>query len=155
MTRDELRRHPARRRRAQRGDAALWELESKRDGKPVWALPGSTSRNRCSPPSRWAPTIRRRWPKAPRRCDARALKIKLTGDLDLDIARVRAIRAARPDVWLGVDANQGFKVGDLDALVAAMVDCQYVADRTAAGARPRSRSRRVRSPIPIAADESA
>ena len=40
--------------------------------------------------------------------DARAIKVKLTGELDLDIARVRAIRAARPDVWLGVDANQGF-----------------------------------------------
>ena len=38
--------------------------------------------------------------------------MKLTGDLDLDIARVRAVRAARPDVWLGVDANQGYGIDD-------------------------------------------
>ncbi len=45
---------------------------------------------------------------------ARALKLKLTGDLELDIARVRAVRAARPEVWIGVDANQGFT--GIDAL---------------------------------------
>ena len=39
---------------------------------------------------------------------ARAIKIKLTGSLELDVARVRAVREARPDVWIGVDANQGF-----------------------------------------------
>ena len=39
---------------------------------------------------------------------ARAIKIKLTGSFELDIERVRAVREARPDVWLGVDANQGF-----------------------------------------------
>ena len=38
---------------------------------------------------------------------ARALKLKLTGEPE-DLDRVRAVRAARPDVWLGVDANQGF-----------------------------------------------
>ncbi len=37
---------------------------------------------------------------------AKAIKLKLTGD-GLDRDRVRAVRAARPDVWLGVDANQG------------------------------------------------
>ena len=40
----------------------------------------------------------------------RALKLKLTGDLELDIARVRAVRAARPDAWIGVDANQGYTI---------------------------------------------
>src|SRR3546814_3227275 len=36
------------------------------------------------------------------------IKVKLTGDLDEDILRVAAIRAARPDAWIGVDANQGY-----------------------------------------------
>ena len=48
---------------------------------------------------------------------ARAIKMKLTGDLDLDIARVRAVRAARPDVWIGVDANQGYQIDALEALI--------------------------------------
>ena len=36
------------------------------------------------------------------------IKLKLTGEAELDVARVRAVREARPDVWIGVDANQGF-----------------------------------------------
>jgi L-alanine-DL-glutamate epimerase-like enolase superfamily enzyme len=38
---------------------------------------------------------------------ARAIKLKLTGEA-IDGERVVAVREARPDVWLGVDANQGF-----------------------------------------------
>ena len=39
---------------------------------------------------------------------ARALKLKLTGEAELDADRVHAVRAARPDAWIRVDANQGF-----------------------------------------------
>jgi len=38
---------------------------------------------------------------------ARAIKLKLTGE-PIDTERVNAVREARADVWLGVDANQGF-----------------------------------------------
>ena len=41
---------------------------------------------------------------------ARALKLKLTGEAALDMERVRAVRAARPDAWIGVDANQGYTI---------------------------------------------
>ena len=49
------------------------------------------------------------------------MKLKLTGDLDLDIARVHAVRAARPDCWMGVDANQGYGIEALDALIEALM----------------------------------
>jgi L-alanine-DL-glutamate epimerase-like enolase superfamily enzyme len=39
--------------------------------------------------------------------NTRAIKLKLTGEL-VDAERVRAVREARMDVWLAVDANQGF-----------------------------------------------
>ena len=137
-------------------DAALWELESKRAGRPVWALAGldaprplrTTFTVGADEPARMAA-------EAVAYRGANAIKVKLTGDLDLDIARVDAIRAARPDVWLGVDANQGFSIGDLDRLVAAMV---------AAGVslieQPLARGREsdldgYNAPIPLAADESA
>jgi L-alanine-DL-glutamate epimerase-like enolase superfamily enzyme len=86
---------------------------------------------------------------------AKSIKVKLTGDLDLDIARVAAIRAGRPDVWIGVDANQGFSVNELDALVEAMVE-----QRVSLIEQPLARGREAdltsyQSPIPIAADESA
>ena len=40
---------------------------------------------------------------------ARSIKIKLTGELELDIARVAAVRAARPDAWLGRRRQPGLR----------------------------------------------
>jgi L-Ala-D/L-Glu epimerase len=137
-------------------DCALWELEARRDGVPVWQLAGlpepkpllTTFTLGAEEPAVMAEAARAY-------ADARAIKLKLTGDLDLDSARVRAVRAARPDCWIGVDANQGFAVGELEALIAALVDC-----RVALLEQPLARGREADldgfdSPIPIAADESA
>jgi L-alanine-DL-glutamate epimerase-like enolase superfamily enzyme len=87
--------------------------------------------------------------------DAHAIKVKLTGELALDVERVAAIRAARPDVWLGVDANQGFAKAQLDPLVDALA-----MHRVSLLEQPLPRGREsdldgYRCPIPIAADESA
>ncbi|HZT13506.1 MAG TPA: enolase C-terminal domain-like protein, partial [Candidatus Baltobacteraceae bacterium] len=86
--------------------------------------------------------------------DARALKLKLTGT-GQDGACVRAVRAARPDVWLGVDANQGFTRETLGAVMPALVECgvqvieqPFALDRDAD-------MEGLNSPIPVAADESA
>jgi L-alanine-DL-glutamate epimerase-like enolase superfamily enzyme len=92
---------------------------------------------------------------ARRYAHAQAIKVKLTGDLDLDVARVAAIRAARPEVWLGVDANQGYVREDLDRLVAALN-----VQRVSLLEQPLKRGSEqdldgYRCPIPIAADESA
>ena len=137
-------------------DAALWELEAQKAGIPVWKLAGlpevkpvvTTFTLGADDPAVMAERAILFGP-------LKAIKIKLTGELDLDIARVRAIRAARPDVWLGVDGNQGFAIADLDALVAAMVE-----ENVSLIEQPLARGREedlagYRSPIPLAADESA
>lgn len=136
-------------------DAALWELESLQKGRPVWQLAG------LAPPTplRTTFTIGADEPElmaaqARRYAQARSIKIKLTGELELDAARVAAIRDARPDVWLGVDANQGFDIGELDALVEAMA-----AQQVSLIEQPLRRGREAdligyHSEIPIAADES-
>ena len=137
-------------------DCALWELDAKREGVPVWKLAGlpepgpllTTFTLGADDPAVMAEGARAY-------ADARALKLKLTGHLDLDIARVRAVRAARPDCWIGVDANQGFQAAELDPLVAALVECGI-----ALLEQPLARGREAdldgfKSPIPIAADESA
>lgn len=136
-------------------DAALWDLEAASNDCPAWALAGQD----VPYPLLTTFTLGADTPEAmaagAKRYDhARAIKIKLTGDLALDIARVSAIRAARPDVWLGVDANQGFVIGDLDALVAAMQEADVSLIE-----QPLARGREAdldgyASPIPIAADES-
>jgi L-Ala-D/L-Glu epimerase len=136
-------------------DAALWELESHRMGRPVWQLAGLASPK----PLRTTFTIGADEPavmaaQAQRYGQAQSIKVKLTGEFALDVARVAAIRAARPDVWLGVDANQGFDIGDLDALVEAMA-----AQQVSLIEQPLRRGREAdlsgyHSEIPIAADES-
>ena len=136
-------------------DAALWDLEAKRAGRPVWRLAGVPEPR----PIVTTFTVSADDPAAMGRKAAsytgvRSIKMKLTGDLPLDIERVRAVRAARPDVWLGVDGNQGFERGDLPALTAALVEA-----RVALLEQPLARGRDadldgIASPVPIAGDES-
>jgi L-alanine-DL-glutamate epimerase-like enolase superfamily enzyme len=137
-------------------DCALWELEAARAGRPAWALAGIKSpKPLLTTFTLGADTPEIRGEGARRYADARALKVKLTGELDLDIARVRAVRKARPDVWLGVDANQGFGRDQLDRLIPALVDqgVSLLEQPLARGAEADLEG--YRSAIPIAADESA
>nr|WP_281384669.1 dipeptide epimerase [Nitrospirillum iridis] len=104
-------------------DCALWELESFQAGRPVWQLAGvpePTPRitTFTLPADDPAEILRRLTAFS----HARAIKLKLEGDLAADTERVRAVRRARPDVWLSVDANQGFGGDDLDPLAAMLVD---------------------------------
>ncbi|MDQ4086537.1 MAG: dipeptide epimerase [Pseudomonadota bacterium] len=137
-------------------DCAMWELEASRSGVPPWRLAGLGDRR----PLVTTFTLVADAPEAMAAAaiayeQARAIKVKLTGDLELDSQRVRRVRAARPDVWLGVDANQGFTRDALDELVALLVEC-----RVDLLEQPLERGRESDldgfvSPIPIAADESA
>ncbi|WP_066816885.1 dipeptide epimerase [Sphingomonas mali] len=136
-------------------DCALWELESLRTGVPVWKLAGV---RRPEPmvttftlPAEDPAEILRRLAGFPA---LTSIKLKLEGDLAGDTDRVRAVRAARPDVWLGVDANQGYGGGDLDRLAAMLVE-----EDVSLLEQPIARGEEAlldgwRSPIPIAADES-
>jgi len=137
-------------------DCAMWELEASRSGIPAYRLAGidaprpliTTFTLGADDPEVMAQGARNY-------THARAIKIKLTGSLELDVARVRAVREARPDVWLGVDANQGFSAHDLPALVHGM-EQQGVS--LIEQPLPRGREADLegfQSSIPIAADESA
>lgn len=136
-------------------DCALWELEAARAGVPVWQLAGQAAPK----PLRTTFTLGADEPETMAQAardyaQAHSIKIKLTGDLDLDLARVAAVRAARPDAWLGVDGNQGFVASQLDALIAGLL-----AQDVGLLEQPLARGREadlqgLRSPIPLAGDES-
>jgi L-alanine-DL-glutamate epimerase-like enolase superfamily enzyme len=137
-------------------DAALWELEAKRAGVPVWRLAGLEAEPKpiVTTFTIGADTPEAMADKARSYAGAKSIKVKLTGDLPLDLARVAAIRAARPDVWLGVDGNQGFAKDDLIALVEGLIP-----HRVSLLEQPLARGREadlegLLSPIPIAGDES-
>jgi L-alanine-DL-glutamate epimerase-like enolase superfamily enzyme len=137
-------------------DCALWELEARRMDKPVWELAG------LKPPKPLLTTftLGAESPEvmaagARRYAQARALKVKLTGDLVLDGARITAVRRARPDVWMGVDANQAYPVEQLPRLLRILVDARVeLLEQPVARGHEQGLEDLV-SPIPIAADESA
>ena len=103
-------------------DCALWDLRAKIERKPVWQLLGL----QAPQPLRTTYTVGADEPAAMAATargytNAQALKLKLTGDGDAE--RVRAVRAARHDVWLGVDANQGFTRESLERLLPVLEEC--------------------------------
>ncbi|WP_420138145.1 dipeptide epimerase [Sphingomonas sp.] len=136
-------------------DCAFWELESLQQKRPVWEL-AQVSWPRPLVTTFTLPAEDPAYLQArlPGFAHARAIKLKLSGDLAADAARVETVRRARPDAWIGVDANQGFTSNDLDALVAMLV-----AQRVSLLEQPLRRGdeealRGWRSPVPVAADES-
>ncbi|MBB5709961.1 dipeptide epimerase [Sphingomonas xinjiangensis] len=137
-------------------DCAWWELEAKQAGAPVWKLAGlpepkpllTTFTLGAEGPTAMAETARSY-------AHARALKLKLTGDLALDSARVRAVSAARADCWIGVDANQGYDVAELEPLLAVLVECGVALLEQPLARGAEADLDGFNSPIPIAADESA
>jgi L-alanine-DL-glutamate epimerase-like enolase superfamily enzyme len=104
-------------------DCALWELEAAIVGAPAWQLAGMPQPR----PLLTTFTVGADEPdvmaqRARAYTHARAIKLKLTGEADLDIERLRAVRAARPEAWIGVDANQGYVPDTLSRLLPALVD---------------------------------
>lgn len=102
-------------------DAALWELEAAEAGQSVATLAGLAPLRPlqtvltlgAATPSEMAKTAKAlaHWGR---------LKLKLTGEPE-DADRVRAVRAATPDGWLAVDANQGFTPSTLDQLTPVLI----------------------------------
>lgn len=136
-------------------DCAFWDLESKQARRPVWKLAGMPRPKAL----RTTITIGADTPESMAHTalgleTATALKLKLTGELEADGRRVEAVRAARPDCWLGVDANQGFSAADLRSLMQLLVE-----QKVRLLEQPLARGREadldgVERLLPVAADES-
>jgi L-alanine-DL-glutamate epimerase-like enolase superfamily enzyme len=135
-------------------DAALWDLEAKREGLPVWKLAGldpprplvTTFTIGADDPATMAGHARAF-------ADARALKLKLTDD-DRNAERLRAVRAARPGVWMMVDANQGFTRDSLLQLLPALQECRVALIEQPFPIGKEAWLDDLDCPIRIAADES-
>jgi L-alanine-DL-glutamate epimerase-like enolase superfamily enzyme len=134
-------------------DAALWDLEAKKTGRPAWKIAklqalrpmATTYTVGADTPEKMA-AVARDYAPAPR------LKLKLTGDGDA--ARLKAIRAARPDAWIGVDANQGFTRASLEALMPVLIETKVGLIEQPVKVGREAELDGLQSPIPLAADES-
>ena len=136
-------------------DCALWELDSRLQQIAVWKLAGvprpkpliTTFTLPADDPSVLALKVRRL-------SFAKAIKLKLDGDVETDRERIKVVRDARPDVWLGVDANQGFVAADLEALGSAARDHSVSLIEQPLKRGEEEALEDWRPGIPVAADES-
>jgi len=136
-------------------DCALWELDSKLARVPVWSLAGLPRPHPLvttfTLPADEPAVIEERIHALGH---IHAIKLKLDGDIAADRERLELVRRLRPDTWLSVDANQGFRASDLDAL-SEMLRRHRVALVEQPVRRGEEHLLRTWSPgIPIAADES-
>ncbi len=137
-------------------DCALWELESLESGRPAWAIAG------LAPPRALLTTLTlgAEDPGVMAQgatidyAHGKALKLKLSGETDLDIERVRAVRKARPDVWMGVDANQGYDATTIAALIPVLMDCGVSLLEQPFKRGAEAQLDGLKLPLPVAADES-
>ncbi|KGQ18017.1 Mandelate racemase [Lysobacter dokdonensis DS-58] len=136
-------------------DCALWELEARNAGIPAWKLAGMEKPR----PLTTTFTVGAADPdvmaeKALGYTHAKAIKLKLTGDVEIDIARLNAVRAVRPDAWIGVDANQGYMPNTLQRLLPALVDAKVALLEQPCRRGMERELDGIDRTVPIAADES-
>ncbi|MEE8271471.1 MAG: N-acetyl-D-Glu racemase DgcA [Alphaproteobacteria bacterium] len=134
-------------------DCALWDLEAKRAGRPVWQLAGAP------PPAPLVTAVTislgevNAMAEAARAQSHRPLlKLKLTGAGDLE--RVRAVRAAAPDSRLIVDANEAWTVDHLATFAQAFAELGVEVIEQPLPAGDDGALAGFACPVPLCADES-
>ncbi|HEX4762309.1 MAG TPA: N-acetyl-D-Glu racemase DgcA [Sphingomicrobium sp.] len=135
-------------------DCAMWDLEAKLTGMPVWKRAG------LAPPEPLvtAYTLVLETPenmaKAARAASDRPLfKLKLGGEGDEE--RLRQVRSAAPDSRLIVDANEGWTVRQLPRLLALCAETGVELVEQPLPADEDEALRRLTRDVPVCADESA
>jgi len=134
-------------------DCALWDLEAKRKGKPVWQLAGLNAPG----PLVTAYTLSLDTPENMAKAAAQnayrpLMKLKLTGEGD--IARVSAVRDAAPDTRLIVDANEGWSLEMVEPFSAELAPLGVEMIEQPIPAAQDSVLADCVHPVPVCADES-
>jgi L-alanine-DL-glutamate epimerase-like enolase superfamily enzyme len=136
-------------------DCALWEVEANRLGTTVMALAGiEKPRPLVTVCTVGADTPEAMAAQALAYGPVPALKLKLTEDPS-NADRVRAVRAACPDSWIGVDANQGLTRASTEALLPVLAEARVALLEQPVRVGDDAALDGLKTPIPIAADESA
>jgi L-Ala-D/L-Glu epimerase len=135
-------------------DCALWDLDAKTSGIPVWKLTGVKKPK----PVETAYTISLATPdimfeKALAAAHRPILKIKL-GTAD-DMARLDAVRAGAPAAKIIVDANEGWTIHDLDRIMPQLLNNGVTLIEQPLPADADTLLAGYTSAIPLCADESA
>jgi L-alanine-DL-glutamate epimerase-like enolase superfamily enzyme len=134
-------------------DCALWDLDAKASGKPVWKLAGLKQPRDLMT----AYTLSLASPDemalaAAQNLHRPLLKLKLNGAEDLD--RIRAVSRAAPQSKLIVDANEAWSVEDYRKLAPKLRDLNVIMIEQPFPAGDDEALHDVEKPIPICADEA-
>ena len=135
-------------------DCALWDLQAKRAGKPVWQL----ALLQQPRPMVTAYTLSLDAPEAMASAAAAAkdrplLKLKLGREGDAE--RLRLIRAAAPDSRLIIDANEGWTPDELPRLLKICAEVGVELVEQPLPANDDEALRHFTHDVPVCADESA
>lgn len=133
-------------------DCALWDLECKLTGESIWQKLGMTPHELTTVATIGVGTAEEMAAHSTRWSSYPHLKIKLSGESPVE--KLTAIRNARPDATLVVDANQGWTFDQLEKSLPVLVelDIAMIEQPLARGGDDELRG--FESPIPLGADES-
>ena len=135
-------------------DCALWDLESKRAGKPVWSLAGLAEPK----PAVTAFTLSLDTPEAMGKAAAESshrplLKLKLGREGDVE--RLKLIRQNAPKSRLIVDANEGWTADNLAEMLGSCADAGVELVEQPLPAGNDEALRNIARAVTVCADESA
>lgn len=134
-------------------DCALWDLEAKQAGVPVWQLAGLKEPEPVITAFTLSlDTAQNMQASAARNAARPLLKIKLGGEGDLE--RLEAVRRGAPDSKLIVDANEGWSADDYDALAPVMLDLGVALVEQPLPADNDALLAGRKRPLPVCADEA-
>ncbi len=135
-------------------DCALWDLEAKRIGKPVWQLAELGTPHPLTTAYTLSLDTPEEMAKAAEEASHRPL-LKLKLGRDGDIERLKLIRRAAPKSRLIIDANEGWKPDQLPDLLKACVDVGVELIEQPLPAEDDEALRSFEHTVAICADESA
>lgn len=137
-------------------DCALWDLEAKTVGLPVWQLANVARPRRVTTAYTVSlDTVNAMGERASRGQHHALLKIKLgSDDTEADVARLEAVRTSAPDARLIIDANEGWTIDALARFIPAALAAGVELIEQPLPANADHQLAGFASPIPLAADES-
>jgi L-Ala-D/L-Glu epimerase len=134
-------------------DCALWDLESKKANRRVWDLVGVEARPlRTAYTIGFEPHIEAMAVRAARLAEWPLIKVKLGAEDP--VGRMSAIRSARPDAELMVDANQAWSFEELQKIAPELAELGVTLIEQPLKRKEDEALERYRSPVPLCADES-
>ncbi len=134
-------------------DCALWDLEAKLSGTPVWSLaglPAPTATISAFTISLGVPDAMEA--AAQNEADRPLLKLKLTGDGDVE--RVAAVRRAAPAARLIADANEAWDIDQFINVAPALAELGVEMIEQPLPAADDMVLASLEHPVPVCADES-